>query len=77
MIEQTSTGKSESEHLPSILYGHMEFNLDSELIESSESGFNGQYNVYFRGCCWNGSAYNLTNPEIQLRMVSNKSIPPI
>ena len=79
MTEKTSTmqdptGNSESESLPSILYGHGEFNLDSELIESSGSGFSGQYYVHFRGCCWNGSAYNLTNPEIQLRTVSKKMI---
>ena len=81
MTEKTSTmqdptGNSESENLPSILYGHGEFNLDLELIESG-SGFSGQYYVHFRGCCWNGSAYNLTNPEIQLRKVSKKFIPVI
>ena len=68
MTEKTST----IQDLPTILYGHGELNLESELIESSESGkgFNGKYYVKFLGCCWNSSAYNLTNPEIELRTVS-------
>ena len=75
MTEETST----MQDLPTILYGHGELNLESELIESSESGkgFNGKYYVKFRGCCWNSSAYNLTNPEIELRTVSPKLKPVI
>ena len=68
VIEKISTENSESDS-PQILYGHGEFSLTSNLIESSNQGFNGEYNVNFRACCWNNSVYNLTNPEIKLRRV--------
>ena len=75
MTEKTSTmqdptGNSESENLPSILYGHGEFNLKEQLIESSHNGFNGHFHAKFRACCWNGSSFNLTDPYINLRRVS-------
>ena len=68
VIEKISTENSESD-IPQILYGHGEFSLTSNLIDSSNQGFNGEYNVNFRACCWDNSVYNLTNPEIKLRRV--------
>ena len=68
VIEKISTENSESD-IPQILYGHGEFSLTSNLIESSNQGFKGEYNVNFRACCWDNSVYNLTNPEIKLRRV--------
>lgn len=73
--EKISTSKdslenAESENGPSILYGHGEFNLKEQLIESSHNGFNGHFHAKFRACCWNGSSFNLTDPYINLRRVS-------
>ena len=66
--DRTQASSSESAVSP-ILYGHGEFVLNSKLVESNQSGFNGQYFAKFRGCCWNSSAYNVENPEIDLRSV--------
>ena len=65
-----SMANSESENWPPILYGHGEFNLKEQLMESSHNGFNGNYYAKFRACCWNSSSYNLTDPHINLRRVS-------